>query len=324
MATPKTVQRQLEQAEAMLAAQTQQVEATQQPVVTDAAQLLAQAPMPAPAHIANPEIQPPADPPKPAVDYEQKFKTIEGMYRKEVPELRTKVATYESEMTALKEQVRALTAAAQKATEPKKATVDPKDVESFGADMVDMVQRYAQQTFSALRDEFAGYASDIDKRVKALEETVTGVRQTTDSTLSSQFYATLKQLVPDWETINVGDDWLAWLAEVDPVYRVPRQAALDAAHQRRDVEGVAAVFNAFKSTRKAKPSAALEAQRAPSTTPAAPVATSQSQQLKAAISSKFVRDFYTDIARGRYKGREKDAEAIEAQINQAAAEGRIV
>jgi hypothetical protein len=42
------------------------------------------------------------------------------------------------------------------------------------------------------------------------------------------------------------------------------------------------------------------------------------------MSQKAVQTFYNDLAKGRYRGREAEAERIENEINQAAAEGRIV
>jgi hypothetical protein len=247
------------------------------------------------------------------------------MYNSEVPQLRAQEKARISEMTALKEQVAALMAAQQaKPAEPQQPKqVDPRDVESFGADMIEMVQRYAAQTYQAIRDEFGTHAAQIDGRLKELENRITGVSSKTDTTLETQFYATLKQLVPDWREINASEAWLAWLAESDPVYGVPRQAALDSAHERGNVEHVASVFNMFKSTRPAKPSAALAAQVSPAGTGAGTVTVS-TQAPPQMLSTKFIQNFYADQLRGKYKGREKDAERIEAQINQAAAEGRIM
>lgn len=325
MATPRIVERQLAKAEALAQAQAdQQAQQPQATVVTDASQLIDQPAPPA----EPPAPAPAATPPTPSVDWEQRFKTLQGMYNAEVPQLRAREKVHEGEMNLLKEQVKTLMGAAQQAqqaapSQPTSKPVDPRDVESFGADMIEMVQRYAQQTYQSIRDEFGAHATKIDDRLKELEKVITGVSTKTDTTLETQFYATLKQLVPDWREINASEDWLAWLTEVDPVYGVPRQAALDSAQQRGNVEHVAAVFNMFKSTRPAKPSAALAAQVSPAGTgsgSAAPPAQAAPQM----ISQKFIQNFYADQLRGKYKGREAEANRIDALINQAAAEGRIV
>lgn len=318
MATPKIVQRQLEAAEALA----QSMQQPAQPVVTDASQLLTQTPAESAAQELPPTPAPAPAPTTPTDNWEQKFRTMQGMYNAEVPQLRTQVKTYESEMTALKEQVRALTVAVQSKPTEQQAQPDPRDVESFGADMIEMVQRYATKTYEAMRAEFASFADQLDRRLKAVEETVTGVSKKADTTMEAQFYATLNRLVPDWEQINKDATFLAWLGEADPVYRVPRQAALDAAHQRGDVEGVAAVFNTFKASRPSKPSAALASQVSPGTSGGAAAPTAPGA--KPMIAQKFVQQFFSDQAKGRYRGREEEAARIEAEINQAAAEGRIV
>ena len=313
MALPKTVQRQLEAAEALAAAQAQ---APQPSVVTDVSQLAA---APAPQ---EPPAAPAAQPASPAEDWQQKYRSLQGMYQAEVPELRAKTKLAESELTALKEQVRALTVAAQAAQQATKTEPDPRDVSAFGEDMIDMVRRYAEQTLAAVRGEVTGQLQTLDARVGALEGAVTGVSKRTEATLETQFYAALTSMVPDWKELNASEPWLAWLSQVDEVYGVPRQAALDQAHQRGDVERVAAVFKMFKAQQPARPSAALASQVSPDAGGGA--SAPQAPQARPLMAQKAVQTFYNDVARGRYRGREAEAERIEAEINQAAAEGRIV
>jgi hypothetical protein len=321
MSSPKIVQRHLAQAEALAAAQHEAIQAAApQNVVTDASQLLADpppAPQPAPAPTSTPT---PA--PEPSENWEQKYRSVAGRMATELPPLRAQLKTYESELVALREQVSALSKAAQQQPKQQPKTIDPRDVEAFGQDMIDMVQRYAQQTFQALSDEFGSRAATLEGRVERLEGTVQGVSTKTEETMEKQFYTTLTKAVPDWREINESDAWLAWLTEVDPIYGFPRQDALNHAHGKWDVDRVAATFNQFKQSRPAKPSQALASQQAPSSTGAGNV-TVQVVEPKQILSAKFVNKFYADQFKGRYRGREDEAARIEAQINQAAAEGRI-
>jgi hypothetical protein len=223
----------------------------------------------------------------------------------------------ESDLVALKEQVRALTQAAKQATQPKeKPAVDPKDIEAFGADLIDMVQRQASASHAALRDEFA-------TRIAALEQAVTGVSQKTNESMESQFYATLRSMVPDWQQINTDERWLAWLGEEDPTFGLPRQAALERAHATKDAGRVAALFTQFKNTLPKPRQETLDSQVAPTGT-GAPVPTAPVEAPKQRISQKFVQSFYRDVAQNKYRGREAEAARIENEINLAAAEGRIV
>jgi hypothetical protein len=87
-----------------------------------------------------------------------------------------------------------------------------------------------------------------------------------------------------------------------------------------DVNRVASVFNAFKTAHPVKPRGSLDNQVAPtgsaSNAPASP-------QGKPIFSSKFVEKFYNEYAKGQWSGREDEAARIVAEIDIAAAEGRI-
>lgn len=318
MALPKAIQRQADEAAAAEAVIAQQVQQASEVVVTDPSQLKPANEQPsAPPAV---ETQAPPPPAPPAEDWQQKYRSLQGMFAQKTSELQSQNKQYESQLALLQQQIQALSQTRAQEEAKAKAEADPKDVENFGADMVDMVQRYAERVFQSMATQFGAKVADFETRLKTLEQQVTGVSDRTNLTLEQQFYATLKSLVPDWENINKDERWLAWLADVDPVYGAPRQAALDAAHQKFDVERVANVFKAFKASAPAKPQSSLANQVAPSgaaaTAPIAPPA-------KQVLSSKFVEKFYNDLAKGRYVGREAEAASIEAEINTAAAEGRI-
>lgn len=318
MATPKTVQRQLEAAEAIQASIVQQAN-TPTEVVSDISQL-EQAPAPAPT-VAPPA---PTPAPAPADDWQHKFKTLQGMYNAEVPQLRGQLKTYESQVTALTEQVRALTAAMAKAPpkeEPKGPTVDPRDASQFGEDLVEMVNRYVTQALGAMRSEFGQYASELDGRVAKLEQIVTGVSSKTAHSLEQMFYGELAKAHPDWEQVNESDAWRSWLTVRDDVTGISGQEALDDAYAKLDHRRVIAIFTKFKASQP-KPQT-LDSQLAPSTVPAGASVPTGAQPPKL-ISQKAVQAFYNDLAKGRYKGREAEAQRLEAEINQAAREGRIV
>lgn len=305
MALPEAIQRQADEAAAAEAALGQQTTAPSEVVLTDPSQLQSQqAPQPATQ---------PTPPAPPAEDWQQKYKSLQGMFAQRTGELQAQTKRYESQMAAMQQQIDTLLQAATKGKPADKDPVDPKDIENFGADMIEMVKRYAEQTARALEASFG-------KRIEALEHQVNGVSTRTEQTLEQQFYATLTKLVPDWEQTNKDPRWLAWLADNDPVYGAPRQAALEHAYQIKDAQRVANVFNAFAAAHPVRPKGSLADQVAPNgaATPAPTPA-----QAKPILTSKFVEKFYNELAKGRYAGREKEAAQIEAEINQAAAEGRI-
>ena len=188
--------------------------------------------------------------------------------------------------------------------------MDPKDVEAFGADMMEMVQRYV-----------TGAVTALEGRLNALVARLDGVATESAQTKEQQFYALLDKLVPTWREVNADAAWLAWLGTVDSVYGVPRQAALDHAFNQLNAQQVAKVFEAFiASVPPAPVMPSMEALATPdgAGNQPAPVAVS-----KPILSERAITAFYNDKARGVYAGREAEADSIEAQIDAAVAEGRV-
>jgi hypothetical protein len=312
MSLPKAIQRQAEQAAAAQAAFDQSQQQTAD-LIEDTSQLT-----PPPA---EPPTPPQAPAPAPEADWKHKYETLQGLFNQRTAQAQAKTLALESQLSEIQRVVADLTKAqAQKPEAP--AVMDPKDVEAFGADMLEMVKRYAEQTFNQLGARFDTKVQEFDGRLNVLEGKVTGVDARTTETMERSFYATLEKLVPDYEAINATQRWLQWLGEIDPVYGAPRQAALDAAFSRLDAERTAAVFKAYKATIPPAPSAGLENQVAPNGAASAPAPAANPAQGRI-FSQKFVETFYNDIAKGKYRGREAEAERIVAEIDLAARDGRI-
>lgn len=306
MSLPKRVQAELQAAEA-LETQLQEQRAAAPGVVFSVADLIAAPSAPneppsEPQQVVVPEPVPPSAPVPPKDDFEHKYRVLQGMYEADVKRLRTTVESIAGELRQIKE---------KPAAPPAEATpADPKDIENFGADLIAMVQRYVEQRFVG-----------VENRVIALEAQVNGVTQQTAVTAEQTFYASLDQLAPGWRDINTSERWLAWLNDVDPVYNVPRQAALDRAFGKKDAPQVATIFKEYAKTIPAAPApSSLANQVAPSgVASVVPLAA----PAKPIIAEKAITDFYRDLGQGRFRGREKEADAIEAEINAAVAEGRV-
>jgi len=312
---PKRIQAQLEQADAILsAANTAQAEPVNVAPVE---------PTPAPVEPVEPPVaQAPAPTPAPQGDPEEKwearYKTLQGMHNRNMEDMKSRLRAIEQQNEQLAAQL-----TAQKEAPVSPASPDPKYADVFGQDLVEMVQRVAESMFGAA-------AKQIDDRLAAVEQKLTGTTKAVAQTAEDVFLARLKEAVPDYVEINGNQDFLDWLAEIDEVYGVPRQSALTSAAEALDVVRVAKVFKAFKAmsapvapTQVAAPvrntASELERQIAPSTVASAPVQGSQPMIFRVAD----VQGFYRDVERGKYRGREQEAAAIEARINSALAEGRI-
>lgn len=316
MATlPKRVQDQLDAADAILA----QANKPQEP----AAPVESAAPEPQQAPSPEPTPAPVAPPPQQSqdVNWEHKFRTLQGLFNAEVPKLQQQV----KDLTGrYQEAIVQLEKRATQPTEPeKKAPVaDPKDVENFGSDLVDMVQRVTQAVTATVAQRMDTMASTFEQRLSGLERAIQGTNKTVELTAEQLFFQELSAAVPNWKEINADQRFLDWLAEVDPVYGQPRQVALDAAQQSLNPTRASNVFKAFAKT-IATPAAPkvdpLSKQVSPSAAASAPPQPTEKQIL----TQQQVSAFYADVAKGKYRGREAEVERLNAIVNEALADGRV-
>lgn len=319
MALPRSIQAQLEQANALLEAANKPPEA---PAPAEPAQVADPAPEPAPAAPEPQATQEPPAQPQPQPDvWEHKYKTLQGLFNREVPTLQTKVKDLESQLQEAVARLNKAAEAQAKPAEPEKPTADPKDVENFGSDLVEMVQRVAGSMLSRAAGDLQTKAASLEQRLAQLEQALKGTTQTVAVTAEQAFFDRLTKLVPDWESVNANQAFLAWLAEIDPILGQPRQVALDAAQQTLNADRAAAVFKAFTGAQPVAPkSNPLDKQVSPKgAASAAPVAPAQ----PVIYTQQQVVDFYNAKRRGEFRGREKEAAQFEAEINLAIAEGRV-
>lgn len=312
---PKAIREQVAQAEALQ----QQMQAPPAGAETVSLEQLA-APQPSPAPAPEPQPEPTAQ----GENYEHKFKTLQGMFRAEVnnqvaaqlQQSRQREAKLLESLQQLEQKVTTLSTQQAKPAAP----MDPKDVEAFGIELVEMVRRQAS---TEIASAVSTAVREITTRLDSLEQMSTRASSSAAMSAEQMFYFELGTLVPDWKAINGDAGFLTWLGEVDPVYGEQRQAALDRASSSMNAERAAAVFAAYKATLAKptpKPTSELESQVAPGRSSGAPTNTQTQVQY---VTQAQILKFYDDMRRGVYRGKQAEADAIEAAINLAIAESRV-
>lgn len=311
MALPARIQRDLDRANALLVPpQDAPVAPPVAPVQpAEATQVQPQAPEPV-------AVPPAAPPPPPPEDWEHKYRTLQGVHNAHTRDLKQRIGDLEAHIAQL--------AAAAKTVPPATppvSEVNPQDAETFGQDLVEMVRRTAEGMSGSATKELQG-------RIAQLEQQLAGASAVASKTADEVFYERLEQMVPDWETVNQDEGFLAWLAEIDPLFGAPRQSALTSAGNARDVSRVAAVFKTWQdqTPAKPKPSARQEPQVSPhsSGNGAAQLSPEAAAGQKSVITIQAVEAFYKDVQRGLWRGRDQEMAQQEAVINAALAENRIV
>jgi hypothetical protein len=307
---PRAVQRQLDQADATLAA----MNTPAQPVVAE--------PAPPPADPAPPPLdpQPIADPPPappPVVpapnEWEQRYRSLQGIHRKTADDLRVLQGQFA--------QLESRLAPPPAPTEPPKPAADPKDVEAFGLDMVSMVQRIADQFIGSARQSIEARFQRVEGEVLQLRQAIEGTSQTVVKSNEDRFFDAIQDAVPEWEQINTDARFIAYLGEVDPIYGLPRRAALENAQANFDATRAVNVFKAFIATLPPPPATAPPASPTPRGAGSPPPSAQPPVEF---IKESVINGFYADVRRGLYRNRQQEAAALEAKYNAALSEGRVL
>lgn len=248
--------------------------------------------------------------------WKQKYKTLQGMYDKEVPALHSQVRDLTKQLDDLK-----ATLVNAKEEKRKQNLVTDDDVRNFGEDLIEVQRKVAREVAAEFEDELAKLRAANEEMQKQLGGTEAKVQQ-------SSFEARLQRLVPDFPEVDADPRWVAWLDEVDPVLRAPRRIVAGQAYSNGDAEGVAHYVNMFKQTiqpvEPAQPAAKtkeLERQIQPSRS--ASTSAPASQKGKTYTQSDITGMFKKVVALNS-SGRFDEANKLEAEIDSAYTQGRVV
>ena len=277
----------------------------------------------------DPSVPGTSPPPTPVhTDWEQRYSTLQGKYNTEIAELRGQVRSLENLISNMQ------TAPAREPLPslpppPTGHKIPEEDIEAYGEDLIKGTQRWAEA-------HYAPVVRQLEDRIRQLEGNTQRIEYRSAAQSVEQ---SLDRAVPDWQQINVDPAFITWLGQIDPFSGHTRKAMITDAHTRGDAARTIAFFQAFKNeqtlvnpprgtqpdqTGGSSPPAdrlPLETLAAPGrgpTTPPAPGAPERRIWNGAEITQ-----FYRNKQRGQFRGREADADRIEADIIAASREGRV-
>jgi len=313
MALPKQVERQIAEVEELEKQMSLQLVANQESPQVDAV-----APEAAPPNtevVTDPVAAVPDQPKEAPVvgeDWQQKYRTLNGMYQAEVPKLHQQVKALNNQMKQME-----LDFKQAEPAQKRPSVVTDDEYETFGEDLLGVTQRQVD----------AG-AAQSDERFKRLEAENSRLReqmqQTEVSVGTMSFEKMLHRAVPDFEAINDNPQWVAWLDQVDPLLRAPRRVVAQQAFDSGDVEAISDYVKLFKQTTapvKADTSrATLEAQVAPSRTGSTGSGTTTQARTYTSAQAEAVFAKMTSL---NMKGQYDAAAKLDAEITTAYTEGRV-
>lgn len=260
----------------------------------------------------EPPAQPKAEPQTVEADeFKHKYRTLQGMYNA----LDAKFRTQSAELADLRKALEEKEKAPPPVTKSVATDLTEEEVEAYG-DSIDIMRRVANQVSAPLLEEIERLNGVIQNLNKSVVPTVKKIETSQAELSQERFFTTLSNRLPNWEQQNQDDKFLDWLDEVDPISGQKRQAYLDQAVSKQDVEQVVRIFTAFPGTvttqtPKPKPSSELEKQVTPGRGHSSD--TRQPQEDKV-YSPEEIKAFYAAVARGDYREKGQEKERIEAAI----------
>ena len=324
MALPKAVQQQLEEADRIVAdingEKTGEDSSETNPVNQQVDQDIQDDPPLNDLPPDNTVSQETKQPEVPEEKWAHKYHTLKGMYDAEVPRLHSQVREMQTQIQQLIADKAAVEATKVEQKQVVESLITEQDKEAFGPDLIDLIERATESKVGTLREREAQLVQEI-KELKGQLGSVSERQVVSDK---DRFLVGLGQQVSDWEALNVDQGFLAWLQQVDPVYGIPRQAALANAYEILDVNRVANIFKAYKQTLPQTPApskAKQELQRQVAPTRTRSTTTPSDNVNDKIFTNQDIEQFYNDWRRGFYD--EQEAADMEKQIHTAIAEGRI-
>lgn len=265
-------------------------------------------------------------PPQPVDDWEKKYRSLQGKYDSEVPLMRSQLQNYERMNATLSAQLANLSDQVQllqqrPAQAPQTPAVTDNDVAQFGPELIDLVRRVIQHESGNVR-------SEIDAALAQQRGSVQAVATDQRAMRRQSYEDGLTHAVANWREINAKPEWLNWLAQFDQLLGTTRQAAISAAYDAFDVPRTVAFLHQFLAeqapAQTIDPQEELRRQASPRTTPGTvvtpPAGTPSTQKV---WTQQEIADVYTRQIQGRSRLPADQWAALEAEITQAVADGRV-
>lgn len=302
-------------------------------------------PGPEPVKKAVPAPQPepePAPPPQPEPEphdadvgtdqWEHRYRSMKGRYDAQLQinaQMQEQMGQLGDELVRTQAMLQQNFSAPPKTAPQTKTFLTPEDAQNYGTDLIDLTKRAAMDAVAPKLNELEQENQQLRQRVT--QQSQMGVVQT------------LEQRVPNWREINRDPNFKRWLSLRDIYSGVVRKQMLDAAYQAADAPRVLAFFTGFvqdeaiaagtvapaqpnepPSPAPRQPAVPLERLAAPGR--ARPAGGNDAPNVpadKPTFTRKNIADFYNDVRKGSYSGREQEKSAREREIFAAQAEGRV-
>lgn len=270
---------------------------------------------------------------------EQRYRTLQGKYKSEVPRMAQQIRDQQQQIDSMQSVIENMNLS-QSVHTPKQSvqtddvtdSLTQEEIDDYGEELIEVIRKKASEVA-------AKQMGNLHQEIADLRGQLSGVSQHVTMNERDKVYQTLDRRVPKWKTINQDELFLAWLDEVDPFSGYQRGKLLATAFDNNDAERVVSFFEAFakedaaltssskepapkEETPKEGAKVQLEDYVAPGQ-PAHQTTQNSAPAGERVYTRQQIAQFYADIRRGKYAGKEKERMKIEKDIVKAVAEDRV-
>ena len=257
-------------------------------------------------------------------DWQQKYRSLQGMYNADVPRLNAENRDLAARVSQLEGLLSNMNEPAQQTPVQSEKLITDDDVKEYG-DSIAVMRK-------AAREEVAQEIAQLRQQVGQLQGVLPQVQQVQAQQKKSgeqTFWSTIASEVPNWSDINNDPDFQSWLLEIDPLTGISRQTYLEDAQKNLDANRVVTFFRTWEGATGKTNTAHADrtAQQSQLQKQVAP-GRSRNNGVKASGQNRTytpndIQEFYSDVRKGKYKGRDDERGRIERDIFAAQQEGRI-
>lgn len=333
MSIPKQVQKQSEEVQELYKqikgepeeAQATEAEATTDTTVNDVEEPITSDNVDEQAPQSEPQEQSSLDDQEPKQEnWQQKYKSLQGMYNADVPRLNSQNRDLNSRVSQLEQLLSSVDDKPAVTPVKSEKLITDEDVKEYGESITIMRK--------AAREEISQEIAQLQQQLGQIQSVVPQVQQVQAQQKKSNeqtFWSTIANEVPNWTDINKNEAFQAWLLEVDPLTGINRQTYLEDAQKNLDANRVVSFFRTWegefgmtKDAQVDRTTQQSQLQKQVSPGKSRNNGAKHSGQPKTYTNAD-IKNFFTDVRKGKYKGRDDERAKIERDIFAAQQEGRI-
>lgn len=276
-------------------------------------------------------------------NYENLYKALKGRHSVEVRRHRETLEQFEQRMNDVARENQKLKQPSMNVDQAMPPMITDKEREDYGADLIEIMKRAAVEAVLPMLKPIAQTVGQVQARVETTENE-------TGRQFLARMHGSMDAAVPGWNQLNEDPNFIAWTKRNDVYSGLNRQELLQKAWYAGDSNRVAAFFRGYLAEEAAVDPAAAQARQqangtgyeghaaapASSTQPPAPRVTLEALAApgraraaamapagKPVWTAEGISSFYMDVAQGKFRGRDAERIATEADLMSAQREGRI-